>query len=208
MLADRAGSAGPPSRTRAVAWMGACTVAGAALAGCSSSPGPAAQAQAERSAVLPVARQLHGQLTGAGVGWTAGILGDYEACGVNDPLATDRGASMLQYTARQLMTPFSHAVSFATFGRQVVEAVNAAGWQLRPVTGPSDQGRYYAGQRDGFDLRLVAFNDEQGLGPTATIYVSGSCFDAGSSAQGLVKQGAVDNVTEPHPTATPAPKYS
>jgi hypothetical protein len=202
------------TRTRAVAWAGACAVAagtalaGAALAGCSSSPGPAAQAQAERSAVLPVAKQLRGQVAGAGVGWTASILGDYEACGVNDPLATSRGGSMLQYTARQLTTPFSSAVSFATFARQVVAAVNAAGWQLRPVGGPSDQGRYYAGRRDGFDLRLVEFNDTQGLGPTATIYVSGSCFDAGSSAQSFVKQGAVDNVTEPRPTSTPTPRYS
>jgi hypothetical protein len=201
------------TRPRTGAWAGACAVAagvalaGAALAGCSSSPGPAAQAQAERSAVLPVAKQLRGQVAGAGVGWTASILGDYEACGVNDPLATSRGGSMLQYTARQLTTPFSSAVSFATFARQVVAAVNAAGWQLRPVGGPSDQGRYYAGRRDAFDLRLVEFNDTQGLGPTATIYVSGSCFDAGSSAQSFVKQGAVDNVTEPRPTSTPTPRY-
>ena len=193
-----------------IAWAAALAVVGtAALAGgCSSSPSPAAQAQAERSAVLPAAKQLRGQVDRAGVGWTASILGDYEACGVNDPLATGKGAGMLQYTARQLMTPFSHAVSVATLGRQIVEAVNAAGWQLRPVGGPSDQARYYVGRRDGFDLRLVEFNDEQGLGPTATVYVSGSCFDAGSSAQGLIKQGAVDNVTEARPTATPTPKYS
>lgn len=198
----------PLSRTRAIAWLGAWVVAGAALAACSSSPDPAAQAQTQRSAVLPAAKQLRGQLAGAGVGWTAVILGEYEACGENDPLATGQGASMVQYTARQLMTPFSHAVSFAAFSRQVVEAVDAAGWQLRQVTGPSDQGRYYAGRHGGLALRLVEFNDEQGLGPTATIYVSGNCFDAGSSAQGLIKQGPVDNVTGPRPTSTPAPRYS
>jgi hypothetical protein len=60
----------------------------------------------------------------------------------------------------------------------------------------------------------VEFNDAQGAGPggsfhpTATTYVSGSCFNAGSSAQNLIKQGAVDNVTAPIPTATPTPKYS
>lgn len=212
-MVNRTSATRPPSRARAIAQVAVCAVVGAVLAACSSSPSPATQAQTERSAVLPAAKQLHGQLVGAGVGWTALILGDYEQCGENDPLATGQGDS-IQYTAQQLMTPFSHAVSFETFSRQIVEAVNAAGWHLRPVTGPSDQARYYAGQHGGFDLRLVELNDAQGAGPggsfhpTATTYVSGSCFNAGSSAQNLIQQGAVDNVTAPIPTATPTPKFS
>jgi hypothetical protein len=199
---------------RAIARVAACAAAAVVLAACSSSPSATEQAQKERAAVLPAAKQLHSQVVSAGVGWTALLLGDYQACGANDPLATSKGSSMLQYTAQQLMTPFSHAVSFETFARQVVETVNAAGWHLRPVAGPSGQGRYYAGQRGGFDLRVVEFNDEQGVGPggsyhpTATLYVSGPCFDAGSSAHDLVQQGAVDNVHSPVPTTTPVPKYS
>jgi hypothetical protein len=192
----------------------ACAVVAAVLAACSSSPDPNTQAQKEQSAVLPVAKQLRDQLSGAGVGWTASIIGDYEACGTNDPLATSSGDSMIQYTAQQLTLPFSHEVSFPTFARQVVEALNASGWQLRQVTGPSDQGRYYAGQHGGLDLRLVGLNDEQGAGPnasfhtTATIYVSGKCFDAGSSAHDFMQRGAIDNVHSPIPTTTPVPKYS
>jgi hypothetical protein len=199
---------------RATARMAACAVAVAVLAACSSSPDPTAQAGQERSAVLPVAKELRSQLAGAGVSWTASIVGDYEACGVNDPLATSQGSGMLQYTARQLMTPFSPEVPFPTFARQVVAAVNAAGWHLRPVGQSSDASSYYAGQRDGLDLRLVEFNDAQGAGPggafhqTATIYVSGNCFDAGSSAHDLTSQGTVDNVHEPSPATTPIPKSS
>jgi len=200
---------------RAVARVAAVAVAVAFLAAaCSSSPDPNDQAQKERSAVLPAANQLRDQLNGAGVGWTASITGDYEACGTNDPLASSKSDSMVQYTAQQETLPFSHEVTFPDFAGQVVEALNAAGWKLRPATGPSDQARYYTGQHGGFDLRLVELNDEQGAGPnasfhpTATAYVSGSCFDAGSSAHDFMQRGAIDNVHSPIPTATPTSKYS
>jgi hypothetical protein len=158
--------------------------------------------------VLPAAKQLRGQLASAGVSWTAEILGDYQQCGVNDPLATGRGDNALQYTAQQLMTSYDHTVTFAVFSRQVVEAVNAFGWKLRPVPGPSSQARYYVGQRDGVHLRLVQQDVNSGLGPQATIWLSGSCFDAGSSATDLMEKGPGDTVKEPRPTSTPVPKYS
>ncbi len=211
---DFVNSDGSVKVPRAVARVAACAVAVAALAACSSSPDPHERAQKERSAVLPVAKQLRDRLNSAGVGWTASILGDYEACGSNDPLANSSGDGMVQYTAQQLTLPFTHEVTFPTFARQVLEALKAAGWQLRQVNGPSDKARYYAGPHDGLDLRLVEFDDEQGAGPggsfhpTATVYVSGKCFDAGSSAHDLIQRGAIDNVHSPIPTTTPVPQYS
>jgi hypothetical protein len=191
-----------------VALVVACTAVVAVVAGCSSSPDPNDQARQERSAVLPAAEQLRDQLKRTGVGWTALVLGDYESCGSNDPLATSSGKTMVQYTASQETLPFSHAVSFPVFAGRVITTITAAGWKPRPVTGPSAQARYYAGQRGGLDLRLVEFDDEQGAGPhgsfhpTATVYVSGSCFDAGSSAHDFIQRGAIDSVHSPIPTAT------
>lgn len=181
----------------------------AVLAGCSSSPGPAAQAQAQRSAVLPVAKLLYGQLYRAGIGWAALILGSYEDCGAHDPLAVGTGASKLQYITQQLIGPFSHAVSYPAFSQQVVQAVDASGWQLRKSIGPSSQDSYYAGARGGFDLLLVELNGNPGGGPMAYIYISsGNCFDAGSSANSLLEQGTVDSVSEPRPTSTPTPTHT
>jgi hypothetical protein len=186
----------------------AAAVAGAVLAGCSSGPDAQARAQAQRAAVLPAAKKLYSQVTASGVGWIGTILGGYETCGTDDPLATPSDDNSLQYTAQELMTPYSRAVANPVFRRQVVEALNGIGWQLRQTPSGSSPATYYTGQRDGTDLRLVELDNQPGLGPTATIFVSGPCFDAGSSAQQLRGKGAVDNITEPRPTATPTPKYS
>jgi hypothetical protein len=154
----------------------------------------------------PAAKQLYTQLYRGRVGWTALILGSYEECGAHDPLAAGPGASKLQYTAQQLIGPFSHAVSYAAFSQQVVKAVNGYGWRLQRSTGPSSQASYYAGTRGGFDLWLAELNDEPGGAPQAYIYISGGkCFDAGSSAHGLLAQGSVDSVPEPRPASTPTP---
>jgi hypothetical protein len=187
----------------------------AAVAGCTGgSPvsGPAgtaatpAQAQTERAAVLPVAKNVYGQLTGAGVGWSAVIAGGYEACGTDDPLATSSGNGVLQYTATELMTPYSHAVSLATFTRQVRETLTAAGLALSAHT--STAGVSYYTARDGsMDVRLDPYG-QQSLGPTVTIDVSGQCFDAGSAALHMMQDSPVDQVHEPRPSATPTPKYS
>lgn len=190
-----------------------CAVTGAAaacavLAGCSSGPDAQSRAQAQRTTVLPVAKKLYSQVTATGVGWIGTILGGYETCGTNDPLATPSSDSSLQYTAQELMTPFSRSVAYPVFRRQVVEALNGIGWGLRQTASGSSPATYYAGHRDGTDLRLVELDNQQGLGPTATIFVSGPCFDAGSSAQQLRGKGAVDNVIEPRPAATTTPKYS
>jgi hypothetical protein len=106
------------------------------------------------------------------------------------------------------MTPFSRTAAYPVFRRQVVEALNGIGWALRQTASGSSPATYYTGQRDGTDLRLVELDNQPGLGPTATIFLSGGCFDAGSSAQQLRGKGSVDNVIEPRPAATPTPKYS
>lgn len=190
----------------------ACAVTGAAacalLAGCSSGPDAQAQAQAQRSAVLPAAKKLYSQVTATGVGWIGSILGGYETCGTDDPLATPSNDNSLQYTAQELMTPYSSGVAYPVFKRQVVEALNGTGWALRPTASGPSPAAYYTGHRDGTDLRLVELDAQPGLGPTATIFVSGACFDAGSSAQQLRGKGSVDSVAEPRPTATPTPRYS
>jgi hypothetical protein len=180
----------------------------AALAGCSAGPGAQAQAQAQRSAVLPAAKKLYSQVTATGVGWIGSIVGGYETCGTDDPLATPSNDNSLQYTAQELMTPYSGSVAYPVFRRQVVEALNGIGWGLRQTASGSSPATYYTGQRDGTDLRLVELDSQPGLGATATIFVSGACFDAGSSTQQLRGQGSVDNVAEPRPTATPTPRYS
>lgn len=196
---------------RAVALL-ASAVAGAAacavLTGCSSGPDAQAQAQAQRSAVLPAAKKLYSQVTATGVGWIGTILGGYETCGTDDPLATPSNGNSLQYTAQELMTPYSRSVAYPVFRRQVVEALNGTGWALRQTASGSSPATYYTGRRDGTDLRLIELDNQPGLGPTATIFLSGGCFDAGSSAQQLRGRGAVDNLVEPRPTATPAPRYS
>jgi hypothetical protein len=178
------------------------------LAGCSAGPGAQAQAQAQRSAVLPAAKKLYSQVTATGVGWIGSIVGGYETCGTDDPLDTPSNDNSLQYTAQELMTPYSSSVAYPVFSRQVVEALNGIGWALRQTASGSSPATYYTGHRDGTDLRLVELDNQPGLGPTATIFLSGGCFDAGSSAQQLRGQGSVDNVAEPRPTATPAPRYS
>lgn len=189
----------------------ACALTGAAacavLAGCSSGPDAQAQAQAQRSAVLPAAKKLYSQVTATGVGWIGTILGRYETCGTDDPLATPSNGNSLQYTTQELMTPFSKSVTYPTFRRQVVETLNGIGWGLRQTASGSSPATYYTGHLDGTDLRLIELDDHPGLGPTATIFLSGTCFDAGSSAQQLRGKGSVDNVIEPRPAATPTPKY-
>ena len=190
----------------------ACVVTGAVacavLSGCSSGPDAQAQAQTQRSAVLPAAKKLYSQVTAAGVGWIGTILGGYETCGTDDPLATPSNDNSLQYTTQELMTPFSRTTAYPVFRRQVVEALDGIGWALRQTASGSSPATYYTGHRDGTDLRLVELDNQPGLGPTATIFLSGGCFDAGSSAQQLRGKGSVDNVTEPRPAATPTPKYS
>ena len=196
---------------RAVALLASAVTGAAAcavLAGCSSGPGAQAQAQTQRSVVLPAAKQLYSQVTATGVGWIGTILGGYETCGTNDPLATPSSDSSLQYTAQELMTPFSRSAPYPVFQRQVVEALNGIGWGLRQTASGSSPATYYTGHRDGTDLRLVELDNQPGLGPTATIFLSGGCFDAGSSAQQLRGKGSVDNVIEPRPAATPTSKYS
>jgi hypothetical protein len=196
---------------RAVALLASAVTGAAAcavLAGCSSGPDAQAQAQAQRSAVLPAAKKLYSQVTATGVGWIGTILGGYETCGTDDPLATPSNDNSLQYTAQELMTPFSRTAAYPVFRRQVVEALNGIGWALRQTASGSSPATYYTGHRDGTDLRLVELDNQPGLGPTATIFLSGGCFDAGSSAQQLRGKGSVDNVIEPRPAAAPTPKYS
>jgi hypothetical protein len=209
------------TRCRRGQWLAGVAGLGAvvAVAGCSSATTstatatstPAAtssQAQAERSAVLPVAKRVYAQVTGGGVGWSAVITGGYENCGTNDPLAASPGSGTLQYTATELMTPFSHAVSYTTFSRQVVEVLKAAGLTLRQQSSSAAGTSDYTAHDSGLDLRLVEYNDQGSLGPTATIYLSGQCFDAGSAAQHLLQESPVDQLREPRPTSTPTPKYS
>lgn len=188
----------------AVAGFAACAL----LAGCSSGPDAQSQGQAQRNAVLPVAKTLYSQVSATGVGWIGTIVGGYAVCGTNDPLASPSNDNSVQYTAQELMTPFSASTPYPTFQRQVVEALNGIGWGLKPVTGPSGAATYYTGHRDGTDLRLIEVDNQRGLGPTATIFLSGTCFDAGSSASQLTGKGSVDNINEPRPTVTPTPKYS
>ena len=186
----------------------ACIAACAALTGCSSGPDAQAQGQTQRDAVLPAAKTLHSQLTATGVGWIGSITGSYLACGSNDTLATPSNGSSIQYTAQELMTPYRKSTAYSTFQRQVVEALKAIGWSLTPSAGGSSEATYYTGHRDNTDLRLIELDQNPGLGPTATIFLSSACYDAGSSAQQLIGKGAVDNIHEPIPTTTPVPKFS
>lgn len=195
----------PGTRRLALA---ACVIGCCVLAGCSSGPSASAQARAQRAAVLPAAKHLNGQIVGAGVAWTADIDGQYWPCGTDDPAAEDQGSSEVQYSAEQFMTSFSRNTAFGTFSRQVTEALDAAGWHLRARKGPSSSASYYSARHSGLDLWLILFNEQQSFGPTATIDVSGSCFDAGSSATSLTgATGPQDQVSEPRPTSTPTPRY-
>jgi len=198
---------GTRGRLAVAARAAACAVACVALAGCSSSPSAQATAQAERAKVLPAAKQLYTQVSASGVAWIGSIIGGYVDCGTYDPLATPAGGTSVQYSASEEISPFSLSAAYPAFARQVVEALDGAGWRLRPATGSGTAASYYAGQRDGFDLRLVEA-DLPTIGPQATAYVSGSCFDAGSSAQQLTGKGTDYSVTEPKPAATPTPRYS
>ena len=167
--------------------LAACAVGCAVLAACSSSsPSTQAQAQAERAAVMPAARALYGQVTSDGVAWTAVITGSYALCRTDDPLATSSGFNSVQYTASALMGPFDSRIAYTTFSRQVVEALNAAGWDLKPATGASSQASYYNGRRNGLDLWLIEFDDQPSPGQTATIFLSGSCFTAGAATEQLL----------------------
>jgi hypothetical protein len=178
------------------------TAGSAVLAACSSGPGVSAQAQAARAAVLPAARQLRTQLVSPGAGWTAAIIGDYDPCGLQDPLASGKGSGMLQYAASELMTPFGRTVPFTVFIRRVAEALDAAGWKLSPM--PAAVG--YTGRRDGFDL-YVKPADQASLGPTADLSISGACFNAGSSASRYIGPGPRDDLLQPRPTSTPTSRY-
>jgi hypothetical protein len=183
----------------------------ACLGGCSSggSSGGSSQAQAERTSVLAAAKTLNSQVPAAGVGWSGTVTGLYGPCGQSDPLATGQGVSgMVQYTATQLMSPFNGGVPLSTFGRQMVEVLNAEGWGLKPlaVAGATNGTTWYTGRKGGFDLRVENFADGS-LGATSTIDLSGSCFNAGSGAQSL-EQSTNDMLNMPKPTVTPAPKYS
>lgn len=185
-----------------------CAAACAVAAGCSSSPSAQTQAQTARATVQPAAKQLYTQATAAGIGWIGSIVGGYAPCGTDDPLATGKGTNSLQYTASELMTPFGKSVPYATFSRQVVEAIDAEGWDLRPGAGSLGQASYYTAQRDSLHLWLIEAADQPSYGSTANIYLSGTCFDAGSSAGQLVKTSPDEDIPEPSPTATPTPKYS
>jgi hypothetical protein len=190
-----------------------CALGLAVLAGCSSSPNAGQQAHTERAAVLPAAKHLYQQVVDAGTGWTATIMGSYWPCGTNDPLATGQGTDMVQYTAEELISPFNVRIAFASFSRQVVQTLDGAGWDLRSRSGPSDLAHYYAGRHGGFDLWLILLVNQQTppqsvLRDTATIDISGSCFNAGSTATSLTARGPADQISEPRPTATPTPRNS
>jgi hypothetical protein len=187
-----------------------CAAACAVAAGCSSSPSPSAQTQAQtaRATVQPAAKQLYTQATAAGIGWIGSIVGGYAPCGTDDPLATGKGTNSLQYTASELMTPYDESVPYATFKRQVVEALGAEGWALRPGAGSAGQASYYTAQRDSLQLWLIEAAGQPSHGPTASIYLSGTCFAAGASGEQLVKTSPDEDIPEPSPTATPAPRYS
>lgn len=169
----------------------------------SSGGGTGGQVQAARAAVQAAAENLYRQIVAAGAGWTAVISGGYQACTVS-------GSSndMLQYTATEIMQPFSHAVSFAVFTRELVATLNALGWDLRSVSVPQSTAQNYAGRDGHLDLRVIAYDQQPGLGSTGTLYVSNGCFSGGSAAAHLIGEGSADTVHEPRPTSTPTPKYS
>ena len=201
-----------PAR-RAVLLAGGVIGAVATLAaGCSSSPAatPPAQVKAGRAAVLSVAGQFISQIAATGVAWSGGATGGYQECGANDPLASPAPGSSLQYTAQELLTPFSQAVSYSVFKRQAAAALNGLGWSLKPATGGSSAATYYAGHRGSTDLRVIELDEPGSLGPAATVYFSDACFDAGSSAsaQQYLSSSPDFNSRSPRPTTTPTPRYS
>jgi hypothetical protein len=199
------------SARRALTLTGAVAVA-ALAAGCSSSPAvtPQAQVTAGRAAVLSVADKFIAQIAATGVAWSGGTSGGYQECGANDPLASPATDSSLQYTAQQLLAPFSRSVSYPVFKRQVVEALNGLGWSLKPATGGSSPATYYAGRHGNTDLRVIELDEPDSLGPTVTLYFSDACFNAGSSAaaQHYLSSSPDFNGRSPQPTATPTPQYS
>lgn len=182
------------------------------VAGCSSSPAATAPAQvkAGRAAVLSVADKFISQIAATGVAWSGGATGGYQECGANDPLASPATDSSLQYTAQELLAPFSPAVGYPVFKRQVAAALNGLGWSLKPVTGGSSPATYYTGRHGNTDLRVIELDEPNGLGPTATVYFSGACFNAGSSASAQhYLSGSPDfDSRNPRPTTTPVPRYS
>lgn len=204
-------AASRPAARRALTLTGAVTAAVLA-AGCSSSSSAAASAQvkAGRAAVLAVAKTFLPQIAATGVAWSGGLTGGYQECGANDPLATAASGSSLQYTVQELLTPFGSKVSYPVFKRQVVEALGGLGWKLKPATGGSSLATYYTGRRGSTDLRVIELDQTQTTGPSATVYFSGACFDAGSSsaAQQYLSHSPDLNSGAPRPTATPVPRYS
>jgi hypothetical protein len=181
--------------------------AAALLAGCSSggsSNSSSGTAQTERSNALAAAKNLDSQVRTAGVGWSGNISGLYDSCGQADPLAAKGSASLVQYTATELVGAFRSGVAQTVLSRQVNEVLAAGGWKLKPLTVPASPATWYTSQRDGLDLRVEDYASGA-LGASVTLDISGSCFDAGSSAQTL-KQGTVDNLNQPNPTATPTPE--
>ena len=204
-----------PARGRAAGRTLTLAGAGAAVtlaAGCSSSSSAAspAQVKAGRAAVLAVADKFVPQIAATGVAWSGGLTGGYQECGANDPRASPASSNSLQYTVQELLTAFSSKVSYPVFKRQVAEALNGLGWQLKPVAGGSSPATYYAGHRGSTDLRVIELDETQSIGPSATVYFSDACFDAGSgsAAEQYLSHSPDFDGGAPRPTTTPTPRYS
>jgi hypothetical protein len=191
-----------------VAALGLITVAGFALAACSSGPSPAQQARSSRTSTMTAAKNVHGELSSVRTVFSAEITGGLFLCGTSDAHAAGKGPHAVQYTASQEWTLVKKGSEpLATLGQAIVQKLDAAGWHLRTAPTPNPEApaaASYTGRRDGLDMRLLEMNNNPGLGALVSIDVSASCFDTGSDSAAVKFMDTYggDNIREPRPSAT------
>jgi hypothetical protein len=190
-----------------VAALGLIAVSCAALAACSSGPSPAQQARSTRAAAMAAGKDVHQELSSVPIAYNASIAGRLYSCGTYQKSPAGNGPHALQYTAMEDWTPVTRgSVPLAVLGREVVQKLDAAGWDLRSAPTPNPEhpaAATYAGQRDGLYMQVVELNANPGLGALVTVFISAKCFDAGSeSASTKFTETYEEDIDEPSPAPT------
>ena len=190
-----------------VAALGLITVSCAALAACSSGPSPAQRARSSRAASVAAAKNVHQELGRVPIAFNADISGRLYSCGSFDETAAGKGPHALQYTTSEDWTLVKRgSVPLSVLGREVVQALDTAGWHLRSAPPPNPEhpaAATYAGQRDGLTMQILEINDTPGLGALVTVFVNAKCFDAGSSSSSLkFTEAYEEDITAPRPSPT------
>ncbi len=189
-----------------VAGLGLTALSCAVLAACSSGPSPAQQARSSRASVMAAGKDVHGQLGRVSSAFNAEISGRLYSCGTYQRSPAGNGPHALQYTATEDWTLVKRGSEpLSELGRNVVQTLDAAGWNLRSAPTPNPAhpaAATYAGQRDGLNMEVLETNDNPGLGALVTVFINGKCFDAGSSSASVTFMTGYDqDIREPRPAA-------